>query len=94
MEKEKVLLSQELNDYKAKLLKLIEEHIQWENERGFLTAKIDVLNENQLILEKGDKNEREIIIATQPSTEMNTEAIVQAMSQVSLRDKEIIGLKS
>ena len=44
--------------------------------------------------EKGDKNERELIQASQPSTETNTDEIVQAMSQVILRDTEIIGLKS
>ena len=44
--------------------------------------------------EKENKNEREVIPTTQPSTETNTEAIVHAMSQVILRDKEIIGLKS
>ena len=90
------MLSHELNDCKEKLLKLIGEKNQWEKERGFLTAKIDVLNENQLILEreKDNKNEREAIPITQPSTETNTKSIVQAMSQVNLRDKEIIGLKN
>ena len=78
LEKEKVLLSQELNDYKAKLLKLIEEHNQLEKERGFLTENIDVLIENQSILEreKGDKNEREVILVARPSTETHIEAIV------------------
>ena len=58
LEKEKELLSQELNDYKDKLLKLLGEKKQWEKEKCFLTAKIDFLNENQLILEmeKEDKN--------------------------------------
>ena len=59
-------------------------------------AKIDVLNENQLIFEKGgeEKNKNEVIEIYQPSTKTNTESIVQAMSQVSLRDKEIMGLKN
>ena len=85
-----------MKDHKAKLLNPVEEHNQWEIERGFLIANIDVLNENQLILEreKGDKNEIEIILATKPSTKTNIEAIIQAMSEVILRDKEIIGLKS
>ena len=52
-EKEKESLSQELNDCKAKLLKAVGEQIQWEKEKVFLIAKIDVLNENQLVLEKG-----------------------------------------
>ena len=78
LEKEKELLSQEFNDCKAKLLKLIGEKNQWEKERGFLTAKIDVLNENQLILEreKEDKKEREVIPTTQPCIETNNEVIV------------------
>ena len=44
--------------------------------------------------EKEDKNERELDPIAQPSIETNTKAIVQAIVQVSLRDKEIIGLKS
>ena len=85
-----------MNDYKEKILNLIKEKNKWEKEIGFLTAKIDVLNGNQLILEreKEDKNEREVIPTTQPSTETNTESIIQVMPQVSIRDKEIIGLKS
>ena len=58
LEKEKELLTKELNEIKENLLKLIEDKNQWEKERGFLIAKIDLLNENQLILgkEKEDKN--------------------------------------
>ena len=44
--------------------------------------------------EKGGNYEIEIIPAARPSIETNTEAILQAMSQVILRDKEIIGLKN
>ena len=51
LEREKELLSQEMNDSKVKLLKLTEEQSQWEMEIAFLIAEIDVLNENQLILE-------------------------------------------
>ena len=49
LKKEKEMLSQELNNHKAKVLNIIEEHSQWENEKCFLIANIDVLNENQLI---------------------------------------------
>ena len=52
LEKEKDSLSQELNDYKSKLLKLDGEKSKWEKEKCFLIAMIDVLNENQLALEK------------------------------------------
>ena len=63
--------------------------------RGFLIAKIDVLKENQLILEKEkeDKNKEDEVQIVQSTAETNNESIVQAMSQVSLRDLEIVGLK-
>ena len=82
------MLAQELNDNKEKILKLTKEKNQWEKERGFLIAKIDVLNENQLILEKEkeDKNKKKEVQIVHPTTETNIESIVQAMSQMSLRD--------
>ena len=49
MEKEKDLLSQELNDGKAKLLKFVEEKGQREKERYFFKDEIHVLNENKII---------------------------------------------
>ena len=52
LEKEKELITQELSDSKEKLLNLAEGENKWEKEIYFLIAKIDVLNENQLILEK------------------------------------------
>ena len=56
---EKVIesLSQELNDSKYQLLKFFEEHNKWEKEIYFLILKIDVLNENQIILEKAREEE-------------------------------------
>ena len=95
LEKEKESLSQELNDYKSKLLKVVGEQIQWEKEKGFLIAKINVLNENQLAFEKEreEKQKDKLKETYHPSTKENTEAIVQAMSQVSLRDEEIKSLK-
>ena len=75
---------------------LLKIKINGKRKKGFLPAKIDVLNENQLILEneREDKSKRESIQIEQPSTLTNTETIFQAMSLVSLRDKEIMGLKS
>ena len=86
---------QELNDSKSKLLKFVEEQGQWEKERAFLIAKIDVLNENQMILEKEreDKEKKNQFEIGQSSVETSTKSIVQAMSQVSLKYEEIKGLK-
>ena len=57
-------------------------------DRGFLTAKIDVLNENQLILEKekDGKNKEEEVEIIHPTGETNIESIVQDMSPVNIRD--------
>ena len=43
------------------MLNLVGEQIQWEKEKGFLAAKIDIINKNQLDLEKEreDKDEKE-----------------------------------
>ena len=51
---------------------------------------------NQLILEKEkeDKTKDEEVQIVQATAEKNTKAIVHAMSQVILRDIEIIGLKT
>ena len=89
-------MPQELNDSKTKLLKFVEEQGQWEKERSFLIAKIDVVNENQMILEKEreEKEKKKQVETDQPSVEKSTECIVQAMFQVSLKDEEIKGLKS
>ena len=57
LEKEKDSLSQELNDRMEKLLKFVEEQGNWVKERDFLIAKIDVLNQNQMILEKEREEE-------------------------------------
>ena len=52
----------------------------------------DVLNENQLALEKEreEKQKDKQKETGQPGKEANTELIVQAMSQVSLRESEEI----
>ena len=52
------MLSQELNDSKYKLLELVEEKIQLEKDKVILISKIDVLNEDQLVLEK-EREEKE-----------------------------------
>ena len=46
------------------------EKIQWEKEKSFLTAKLYVLNENQLILEKEKqvKDKKESVQIGKPST--------------------------
>ena len=77
LEREKELFSQELNDSKAKLLKISKEQSQCKKKRSFLIAKIDVLNENQLILEK-EREEKEKNKQVETS-QSRTKAIVQAM---------------
>ena len=52
MKKEKELLAKELNQKKARLLKLDEEKKKWEKHKVILIEKIDVLNEGKLDLEK------------------------------------------
>ena len=88
-------MSQELNDTRDIFLKFVEEQSKWEKERAFLIAKIDVLNENQMILEKEreDKEKKNQFEIGQSSVETSTKSIVQAMSQFSLKDEEIKGLK-
>ena len=46
------MLAKELSDSKERLLKLVEEKKEWEKEKGHLNAKIDVLNERQLVLKE------------------------------------------
>ena len=52
LEKEKEMLTKELNDSKTKLLKLAKEKKEWEKEKGLLIEIFDVLNERKLALEK------------------------------------------
>ena len=74
LDKEIFLLSQELNDNKTELLKFAKEQSQWEKEIAFLIVKMDVLNENQLIMEKEreDKEKNKWVEIGHPSTETNT----------------------
>ena len=90
------MLCQELNGSKDKLLKLDDEQGQWEKERAFIIDKIYVLNENQLVLEKEreEKERNKHVETCHPSRNVSTEAIAQAMSQVSLRDEEKKSLKT
>ena len=53
LENQRELSSHEINDSKAKFLKLVEERSQWEKEVALLISKIDVLNENQIGSTKG-----------------------------------------
>ena len=57
--------------------------------KSFLIDTIDFLNENQMILEKQreDKENKKQFEIGQPSVETSIEAIVQAMSQVSLKEE-------
>ena len=95
MEKEKDSLSQELNDRMEKLLKFVKEKGNWVKERDFLIATIDVLNQNQMILEKERKEEekKKQYEIGKPSVETSKKGIVQVMSQVSLKEEEIKGLR-
>ena len=95
LEKQKDSLSQELNDRMEKMLKFVEEQGNWAKERDFLIAKIDVLNQNQIILEKerGEEEKKKQYEIGQPSVETSKKGIVQVMSQVSLKEEEIKGLK-
>ena len=52
LKKEKELLAKELNDNKARILKLDEEKKKQEQEKVILIEKNDVLNEGKLDLEK------------------------------------------
>ena len=74
---------------------IFREHSQWEKEKGFLISNTKVLNEKQLDLEKErEEKEKDKHRETgQPRKKSIIEAIVQAMSQVSLRDEEIKRLK-
>ena len=67
-------MSQELNDSWEKLLKFVEEQGKCEKERAFLIVKIDVLNENQMILEKEREEEekKKQVETGQPSVEIST----------------------
>ena len=62
---------------------------------SFLIANIDVLNENQMILEKDREEEekKKQYEIGQPSVETSKKGIVQVMSQLSLKEEEIKGLK-
>ena len=66
-----------------------------EKEKGLLISKIDVLNENQLPLEKESEEKQKVKIKETNKTSIHRSigAIVQAMSQFILRDEEIKSLK-
>ena len=85
LEKEKYFLSQELNDSKDKLLKFTKEQCKWEKERAYLIAQIDVLNQNQIVLEKEKEKKEKQSKTGQQSMETSIDGIVQAMSQFILK---------
>ena len=61
-----------------------------------VNTNIDVLNDNQLILEneREEKENNKQMGTGKPSTETRTEAMVQNMSQGSLREEETKRLKT
>ena len=101
-EKEKEDLNGELTDCKAKILKFTEKEKQWQRDMSLvvesektLKAKYDELERNMQekekeIQEKEKELESRII---PPSTESGEQTILQAMSQVSLKELELVGLK-
>ena len=83
---------------KSKLFKFTEEKKEWEKEKVILIENKKVLKQKhdeleKKIEEKGKEPEVQIISPVVPA-QTNEEAIVQGMSQVRLRDLEIIGLKN
>ena len=94
-EKEKEVLNTDLTDCKARLLKLEEKERQWENETKLLTEseeglKVKLASQEKELQEKGEVME---IPAIMPNVEIDTASLSNSMSQVKLRDVEIIGLK-
>jgi hypothetical protein len=74
LEQEKETFQKEALDYKAKLLQLEKEKMEWSKEKVELVNKV-------------------MVLAPATGTGSTTEDIVQAMSQVSLKEGEIKGLK-
>ena len=96
MEKEKETLTGELNDYKAKLLKFAEEKKQWERDMSLLVESEKTLkwkyDELEKKLQEKEKELESRIIP--PSAELGEQSLVQAMSQVSFKELEIVGLRN
>ena len=77
-------------------MKFVEEKRQWETDMSILVKNEKALKEKQAELEKelngkGKDLELQIIL---PPAQVNTNSIVQDMSQVGLRYLDIIGLKN
>ena len=96
LEKEKETLNDELSNCKAKLMKFVEEKREWEKQRVMLRDNVKALKQKQAKLEKevNEKGKESEVQIIPPPTQSNEESIVQEMSNFSLRDLEIVGLKN
>ena len=94
-EKEKEALSTELTNCKSKILKLEEKEKQWEKDAKLLKESEEDLQAR--LTSKGkelqEKCEEVEIPTTIPNVEIDTTSLSNAMSQVKLKDVELIGLK-
>ena len=52
LEREKEILASEINDNKAKLLKIVDEKKEWEKEKALFVEKVNVLKEKKADMEK------------------------------------------
>ena len=77
-------------------MKFVEEKKQWERDMSLMVENEKSLKEKKAELEK-ELNEKGKDLELQiisPPAQVNTYYVVQSMSQVSLRNLEIIGLKN
>ena len=95
-EKEKEALTAELTDCKEKLLKFEEKEKTWEKDIRLRVENENILKSKQAKLEKElkEKNKEQQAHILSPPIQSGTNSLSQAMSQVSLRDMEIIGLEN
>ena len=93
--KEKEALNSELTDCKAKLLNLEENGRQWETDIQLLrNSKAELkprlaMKENEL----QSRNTKKAIQSTGTTGEVDTSSLSKAMSQIGLKDTELIKLK-
>ena len=89
-------MNTELIDCKARLLKLEEKEKQWEKYAGLWAEKEKDFETKQEELEKEleVKNKEQEVQVISPSIQTGADSLSQAMSQVSLKNLEITGLKN
>ena len=89
-------------DYKGKLLKMQEEKDKWETEKDELIAHIARLNKDQndekevmeeLMNQPLVDTDEPLVNVEKPLNEFSADALLFSMSQVSLKEVEIKGLK-